>query len=245
RYSSHRAFDQERHALTAWRLSAVEDLQSMPRLLAVSESLRALLIAEVPGRRVSGDVSRVEAHRRAGKWLARFHGLPLDSRDAMPIDRALGSRLERWSARGAEWLGAAERRTLMEIARAGVHHFVDEHRVPCHRDFGEHNWIVDARRRLGVIDYEHSRPDHRWIDLVRLEVEVWADEPALRDAFASEYAPVMGDLPVHGDANRRRAFRALVALDGLATLVWARERGDPEFERRGRLALRWLEDRAI
>jgi Ser/Thr protein kinase RdoA (MazF antagonist) len=114
--------------------------------------------------------------------------------------------------------------------------------VPCHRDFGPRNWLWDATTAgvarsagagLGVIDFEHARPDVWWVDVQRLIDDAWRADPGLEDAFWLGYGRRPG-------ADERRLGAALRLLYAVGTVAWGAEHGDAPFEAQGRAVLRRL-----
>ena len=102
----------------------------------------------------------------------------------------------------------------------------DIRRVPCHRDFGPHNWLVECAT-LSVIDWEHARPDAAVTDLERA-TELMGPDP--RRAFFEGYG---ADLTL----LESPLFRAQVAMAALARIAWAVPKANRAFEESGRARL--------
>jgi aminoglycoside phosphotransferase (APT) family kinase protein len=189
----------------------------VPTLIATNE--RALLLSDVPGERPRDDDPAV--HRAAGEALAALHAVPLADDDPVPIRAALQARFARW-AEEARALGAS---ALVDAAALAFGDGLDAPRVWCHRDYHARNWLVDGGR-LGLIDFERAGPDLALMDVVKL-AEVAFEHPGVEDAFYDGYGR-----PVDAEALRR-----VLALTELATVVWARKHGDPDYEAVGRRTL--------
>ena len=102
--------------------------------------------------------------------------------------------------------------------------------MPCHRDYLPSNWLADDEGSwVGVIDFEHARPDHPLADVARLAAYVWPDRPDLEEAFRRGYGPLPGDaMTVHAYAVAEAWFRwswgrthgdAMLAASGATALV--------------------------
>lgn len=232
RHAQARKHRQERSALERWAVA----LPGTPRLLATTdEPAPALLLAAVPGALVEdltldrGD--EVTVQHAAGVWLARLHALPLEDDDPMPMGAALEARLTSWTNRAA---GAVAPETASWVAdRLAATEGLAGARVPCHRDFGPRNWLWDATAGLGVIDFEHARPDARWVDVLRLIDGPWLGRADLEGAFWAGY----GRRPGPRD---REAVDALRALHAIGAVAWGTRHGDPAFAEGGRAVLRRL-----
>lgn len=227
---------QERAALADW----APGVPGTPRLLAATDDpAPALLLSPVPGVLVvtaaPGTLDPRAVHAAAGAWLRLWHDQPFRDGDSVGPRDALLERLDAW----AERAGAGLRPATVAAVRAGLASLAeaDLRRVPCHRDFGPRNWLWDAAAApggaagaLGVIDFEHARPDVPWVDVVGLIDGAWRDRPELEEAFWDGY----GRRP---DAPDRATIGALRALHAVGTIAWARAHDDGPFEAAGRAAL--------
>ena len=90
--------------------------------------------------------------------------------------------------------------------------FDGDQRTLCHNDYQPRNWLWDGKR-IGIIDWEHSHPNHPGFDLVRLQVGAWQQQPQLRDSFLDGY----GQLP---DWLEDERMDAIVALFAIGCVVW-------------------------
>lgn len=220
-------------ALEGWARA----LPGTPALLAVAPPPRAwVLLGAVPGTLVASwsadDPRQGAAHEAAGAWLARLHALPFADDDPLPLADALLRRLDAWRDRSATgllpaatWtsLGAA----LVALPRDGWR------RVRAHRDFSPRNWLWDEAAGLGVIDFEHARPDAEGTDVARLADGAWLGRPDLEAAFWRGY----GSAP---DAATHDRWRLVRGVQAATTVAWARAHGDEAFEAAGRAALERL-----
>lgn len=226
-----RPFAQERRALTRWAPHLSE--QTAP-LLAVDEPTRTLVLGLAPGVHPIDLAPADEraAHRRAGSFLRALHAIPDPGDDAMPLAEALTRRHAAALTRVAPHLTPDERAHLHAGALEIPALFADAVRVPCHRDFGPHNWLVDGPR-LTVLDFEHARPDCPLVDLIKLAVD-WPARPdlaaALLDGYGRDLTP-----------TERARLRVHLALHAMTTLAWAHEHGNTAFLALGQRALRLVQ----
>lgn len=213
------------------------------RLLAVREAApAAILLSRLPGRTdlADDDPAAETVHRQAGAWLARLHRLPLLEPDPMPLAEAYRRRADAWVARAEKDVPGATLAATHSILAEALPAMAGCRRVPCHRDAGPRNWLVEGERLTGVIDFEHARGDVAEVDLARLATTVWPRRPALRTAFLDGYAKA------NGPADPAAPWLpGLLVLEVLGTIVWACRHGDAAFERSGRAALARLLDEAL
>lgn len=202
----------------------------VPRLLDRDDAHRLLVLSHVPGAPAEAVRDRRDLHRQAGALLAALHALPAEDDDPLPLREALSRRMAAALARAAPHLPAAAARRA-EAAVDGFRAFEGVVRCPCHRDVAPSNWLVEGGR-LGLVDFEHARPDAALVDLVKLAEGDWLDDPRTRGAFFEGHPPLGAD-----DEER---LRALLWLHALATLAWARAHGDELFAARAHRLLRHL-----
>lgn len=228
-----RAWQQERIALREWT-PALGDLA--PQLVEEVTELKALVMSFLQGRHAPAAISSPEAWRNVveevGVLLATLHAEPEISLDPMPVERAL-------TLRAIAWLGRARSHgepDLLRVAEAlaDTSCFAGERRVPCHRDNQARNWLVEDGSLSGLVDFEHCRPDHWMVDLVKLPDEVpGLEEREILEVFLRGY----GSPECLDDPAFEPRWRWLRTLHGLATLTWGNERGDVELQARGRAIL--------
>jgi Ser/Thr protein kinase RdoA (MazF antagonist) len=198
-----------------------------PTLLAERTGPSALLLSALPGGDAEPLPADPEAGRAlfeaAGRALARLHALPAPEPDPLPLGEAYRRRVAAAVARAQAVLPpavapalAAATADLEAAMQAGL-------RVPCHRDYEPRNWRVAP---FGLLDFEHTRPDHWLADLTRLEAWVWPGRPDLREAFFSGYGR-------HPDGQEQAILHMLSALDAVQTWAWGVEHRDRLFIERG------------
>lgn len=184
-----------RHMAGALKIEAIRKTRDLdvdgvvtPELLGVDLDTSSCLEAYVPG--VSADAWLPTAPDRVdelatllGRRLAQLHALSPVPEDAVPLPDALRTRVDRVLAGcAAGGLAATECTVLRELLAV----VPDETtRVWCHRDVRLENVLVvlEQPMRLQLVDFEHARPDSRWMDVARLRWEPWPDGRFPRDAF--------------------------------------------------------------
>lgn len=223
-----RKFELERRALELW----APRVPRAPELLASDTDMRALLMGAVEGRDVHAldldPTSEITLHFAAGQWLRGMHNLEFEDPDPMPLGDALGARASNWLVRAGGLVADADLHRVSAEA-VGLAAVGQAPRVPCHRDYSPRNWVWDESG-IGVIDFEHARPDWWLVDMDRLEGRWWVGRPELRSSFFAGY----GRTP---SAEESAAARALGLVNALATIVWAVEHRDRNFEAEGRARL--------
>ena len=198
----------------------------VPALLAADEESRSLVLSAVGGERTAPDTPA--AHRAAGAFSAALHALPTPSDDSLPVGAAIRQRLDA-VIRRLELPSKVIRGCRDATAGVGMDGVA---RRWCHRDFTAENWLMDGPN-LGVIDFEHTRPDHPLVDAVKLWCGVWRRAPACRSAWeAGRGVPL--------DAAEREQLTVLAWLHGLGTLAWGQRHGDAASRSEGRHIVEWL-----
>ncbi|MEM6295263.1 MAG: aminoglycoside phosphotransferase family protein [Myxococcota bacterium] len=199
-------------------LAAAAAVGSVPTVLAQLDD-RTLLLSWHEGSPSSSPGTL----QTAGAWLRAMHEAPYVDDDPLSVPDALAQRVASWSARAVD-------PALVEAAiRLDAAAFEGLSRVRCHRDFTPRNWLW-SERALTVIDFGQARPDLALWDLVKLEAELFTEQPALRAPFHAGYGGLTDP--------QTRQLRQLVRLHGLQTATWGDEHGDPEFSALGRRILR-------
>ena len=228
RLRSSRARDQEVHGLTTWgaRLNSLDVPEVLPP--TPRDDRRTLRLRLLPGRPLaefSHWRERLDVAERLGAGLAELHCLPCPS-DPLPLDQALARRMEGWLRRDRGALPAALR---SEVERAfDPSSLAMVARTPTHRDVHAGNVLVHEGR-LALLDWEHSRADCPWFDVVR----TWGGAPAEDDAWTLTLAQAAGLDPV-GD---RDSLRTVGLLEGVGSVVWGIQHGQPVKTRRGKSLL--------
>ena len=240
-------WDPEIHAYENW-VQAFGD--KAPRMLAVREQEPwALLIAELPGE-VIVDRPISEAHlsrawHEAGRALARLHGLAIGEafgpcrRNGTTAGPPVRDAVEYVASRLAADAEGSERSGFLDAAEAGVVRdaqklvgaYAGERPVPCHRDYGPDNWLIDDIDRLiGVIDFEMSAWDVRVADFSRYPRWEWMLRPDLVDAFFDGYGRTLTSV------EQEQLLVAHVQY-ALSAILWGHEHEYHGFVREGHDAL--------
>lgn len=245
RHRSVRKYRQEVAALTRFAPALAE---AAPQLLAHDDAQLLLLMSVVRGRPLASlaleRANEQDAHRALGALTARLHRVPYVDADPLPAPDAFRRRVEAWCARAAGVVAPSVVDAVRGIAREATPALEGASRVPCHRDLAPRNVVVrgaDGQAVLvGLVDFEHARPDLPWFDLVRLATEVWGERPDLEAAFMDGYgAPPRagGGAEAAWSELDARILASAVAVHGLATLVWGARHGDAALTRLGRAIL--------
>ncbi len=201
--SGARAFHQERRAYE----ELLPQLDGVPQLVSADPATHTLRVTTLPGTRADklhGEALRA-AHVHAGHWLRKLHGVPCPRHDPMPLHEALRRRARTWVQRAARAGIEEALRAQVTVAFTGDLPATDRPRVWCHRDYAPYNWLVDGST-FQVIDFEHSRPDHPMMDLLRVP-----DRAALLQGYGSL------------TAGEHDLLARLDLLHRLGTVVWEHE----------------------
>lgn len=223
-HAGDRAFVQERTALVGMYLEGLT-----PRLLEHDAANRVLVLEHLAGGPCELE-SSTTIHHRAGVVLSQLHACASPS-DPMDLSDAIGARLDTALA-GARPFIPGDLLAAAESWRDRIDLFVGEPRVSCHRDFAPYNWLRNGDQ-VGVVDFEHARPDHWLVDLVKLHTSIWRGGRGLRDAFLLGYGRDM-------DPSDHQRLELLSLLHGLVTTGWGNRHGDDELATHGRELLRWI-----
>lgn len=177
-------FQREFSALSSYTPSLGSDA---PRLIAHDESLRMLLVSEVPGSPAPAlglDQDPV-VHYKAGVLIRRLH----ESAQRVVSDQFQRACAARFEEAASQLEGVIESHLLSEarllIARAMDLNSVPL--VPTHRDNHPRNWMVDQGGHVRLIDFADSEYDPWIVDVLLLEQDYWRSDDTLRVAFLSGY----------------------------------------------------------
>ncbi|CAN5173255.1 hypothetical protein BH18ACT9_BH18ACT9_05070 [soil metagenome] len=190
-----------------------------PTMKACDEGLRAIVLSTAPGRPVTEDDPA--AHRRAGQLLRRLHS----SRPERPVTDHVHVRARRrleWelSSGFAGMLSEAEIRFAQDqVERMGGLRFAAQ--VPCHGDFGPHNWLVDEAGVVRVIDFADSRWHVPGFDFTRLYHRAWWERTDLGDAFFEGY----GRQPT---SDEQEFVRLHLVINAVTSVRWGHKNHDAE-----------------
>lgn len=210
-----RSWSQEQQAIRVWLPQISQQLTQRSELIASDEGERLLLLSAVAGEPVESRNWSLEElchiHHQAGVVLGALHRLEAHDDDPVSLDVALPKRLETWITKSDDIL---EEKQILRARQSFVdgNLFDGDQRTLCHNDYQPRNWLWDGKR-IGIIDWEHSHPNHPGFDLVRLQVGAWQQQPQLRDSFLDGY----GQLP---DWLEDERMDAIVALFAIGCVVW-------------------------
>jgi hypothetical protein len=203
----------------------------LPQLLAVDSESRSLLITAVEGVPVEAEAEW--AHREAGRFCAALHALDGVPEDTLSIGEALCARLE--AALGHVELPREMRARCRDAVRA--EYFAGAERRWCHRDFAPRNWLA-ADGELVVIDFEHMRPDHPLVDVVKLWCGTWRGRPAFLRAWEQGRGRPLSE-------DERSRVEALSWVHAVGTLAWGARNDDAASVREGWHSVRTLYDGGV
>ena len=225
RHGAARRHAQEVRATALW----ASRLGASPRLIASDAKPRLALFEAAPGE--PGEEFRADRSSSplrdgaAGRLLARLHALPTADDDPVPLAAAIARRARAWAERARSALDAAVVDAVVaRCAAPWPAALPPPRRVPCHRDFGPHNWLFGPAG-LRVIDWEHAREDSAAADLDRALASPSVDGAAFLEGYGA-LAPSLAE-----------ELRRVTPLSALAQVAWAAERGDLERDRAGRARL--------
>lgn len=230
-----RAFRQTITAHEAWAETLADGLAPV---LDVLDSHRCLLLGHVEGTPATGDDPAV--HEAAGTWLRRAHATAVSAwgdNDPMPLEEAMARRARGWIEGARELLSRGEWEAAAGELR-DLRAFAGEGRVPCHRDFGPHNWLLRPAGGLVVLDLEHARPDHWLADLAKLAADHWSRRPDLERAFSRGYGRPL-------DPMDRRRLRPWIVGHALVMVGWGTRHDDADLSTKGRRLLQEVLDGAL
>ena len=241
-------WDAEVHGYEKWAPAFGEQA---PRLLGVhDEAPLALLVAELPGRRMEDEaIAESDLHQAwhdAGIALAQLHGTAIGER--FGLCRRDGSASADPLVRdAAEYVTTALDRDVKQAEKAGylddselgvvreaqgmVHVFKGEQPIPCHRDYNPANWLIDkADRWIGVIDFEMSAWDVRVAEFSRYPQWEWMLQPEVINAFFDGYGRNL-------TANEQDQLFVAHVQYAISCILWGHEHNYHGFVREARDSL--------
>jgi aminoglycoside phosphotransferase len=161
--------------------------ESAPRLIGVHErEAAALLLSALPGNVVAEvkwppDVERA-LHVRAARLLRQLHGVPVEQAERIQVEARTRESLAHWMQRARAYFPARVIDWAIAQVEAGM---ADAPPIcVCHKDFGPRNWIATRDGQIGLIDFERTCVDFRYLDWSRLWMREWLRQPQLEDAFS-------------------------------------------------------------
>jgi aminoglycoside/choline kinase family phosphotransferase len=203
-------YQREWDALTEYTPALGSDA---PRLIDNDESLKTLLISELPGEPAVGTTRDWDplVHYKAGALIRRLH----ESSQPVVSDqfaRQCAARFEE-AAPALEGLVAS---SLLSEARLLIARAMDISAVtlvPAHRDNHPRNWMVDPGGHVRLLDFAMAEYDPWIVDVFLLEQDYWRTDPQLRVAFLSGYDREMTE----EDLIMLKAHHAVSAARSLAS----------------------------
>ncbi|MDA1256843.1 MAG: aminoglycoside phosphotransferase family protein [Chloroflexi bacterium] len=238
RHESQHHYASEVRAIRDWvtRLPAGSWWEA-PEIVASSDEPGAVILTELPGEIIDGsppspDVLK-STYVRAGRLARAFHDID--------VDLSGESRVQRY--------GTEEHARYVEAARPHL----DPHTfdwvtevfqrpglwdgltiVPMHGDYSPRNWLQhEDDAKIGVIDWERSRPGYWVEDIQRMTHDYWIDTPQLRDAFFEGY----GRSPTETEWRQSDQITLINAVGGVP---WAISHGDEQFAQHNRRVIERL-----
>lgn len=224
------AFARESNAYRNW---VPHFADQAPALHHAQPRLRTLILEHVPGD--GGWTFDHATHEDAGRLLRRIHHAA-PTRHRPGVGRAAAEKLD------ASLRTLPEQRLVTRGERMFLRACVRELRavfghlplVPCHGDFGPHNWLRSGGP-LQVIDFSLARFNAAAADFARLYVGPWWERPDLAAAFFTGYGrPITAD--------ELECVRLVLPVLAVGLIVHGRRHGDDDIERRGRHRLHSLMD---
>ena len=214
-------FGNEVRAYTRW---VPRFADQAPALRGADPDLRTLILQRLPGRTEWSFDPRV--HRDAGRLLARIHGAAPPLATGPGLAEASSDLLDRALRRLPDRTLVSHRE--LEFVSASIE-LLQGHaalpRVPCHGDYGGHNWLRGAGR-MTVIDFSGATWNAAAADFARLFIGPWWERPDLSNAFLDGYGRGLTDAELD-------AVRLQLPVLALMVLSHGHRRGNPEMTRRG------------
>ena len=236
RHEARGLYDRATMAYTQWtpQLEGSSDWH-VPRVVARDDDLGTLILEALPdATRVSempDDEDREAAYEAAGRLLAALHALPVI--DAPEPRAHMAAQVERYVLKHAQVL-EPDLRAWFHATFDDLAPLADAPIVCAHRDYSPRNWTARRtgdRMIVSAFDWERAEVDCAWHDFQRMEYDHWEQAPHLKRAFLTGYGR---ELSTHD----QRQLDLVVLINAIASVAWARERGDTPFEA---LALRAIE----
>ena len=213
----HQRQDQYDRELSAYRRWVPALRPNAPDLRAWDDERRTLVLSALPGRPVPEE--NADLYLAGGALLRRLH----DAEEFAPDPdhaTARAAELEDWLAQSEGLLNAEETAFVRSEVRC-LEGLPSPMVVPCHRDYGPRNWLLDGRN-LYVIDFEWTRPDAWVSDIAKLYFGPWQVRPELREAFLEGYGRTL-------TADDRAQLVHGHALTVTWQLIWSTRHGNLSF----------------
>lgn len=226
---SGREFRRELHAYTHW---VPHFADQAAQLRNADPALRTLILQRLPG---FADWSFEPAdHRDAGRLLRRIHTAAPVRNERPDIGALTADKLALSLKR------VADRSLLtpdeLEFTRKGItvlrNEFGHLDKVPCHGDYGGHNWLRGSGR-MRVIDFSTAAYNAAASDFARNFIGPWWERPDLVTAFFEGYGRPITD-------EELACVRHQLPTFAVSLISHGRRHGDTEMEHRGHYRLHKL-----
>lgn len=204
-----------------------------PALKHALPRLRTLIVEHVEGE--NDPTFDPEDHAAAGRLLQRIH-------TAAPPRRHRPGGVAKTTAEklGATLRGLPDPTLIDREERLFLRQGIRELRadfghlpaVPCHGDFGPHNWIR-GQDRVRAIDFSLSRFNAAAADFARLYMGPWWERPHLAEAFFAGYGRPITEEEIE-------CVRRILPVLAAGLIRFGHRHGDAAMEQRGRNRLRRL-----
>lgn len=235
RHEAYNLFERASRAYAAWapKLQSLEGLH-VPQIVGRDDDLGALIMDALPnGTRVSAmepGSTKSAAYRSAGRLLHALHTLPLST----PPDAVehMADQIQRYVVPARACVPPDTYAWILASLDHG-RPFEGAPIVRAHRDYSPRNWAVAevaGQSVLSVFDWERAEIDLAFHDMQRMEYDHWAQAPELKDAFLDGYGGPLSEREQH-------QLDLVVLINAMASVRWASERGDTNFERLARGAI--------
>jgi thiamine kinase-like enzyme len=195
-----------------------------PAMRDAHPGLRTLILQRLPGRSEWSFDPAV--HREAGRLLARIHAAAPPMADGPGLAEASHDLLDRALRRLPNRALLGHRELAFVAASVGLLEGLDTlPRVPCHGDYGGHNWLRGAGP-MRVIDFSGAGRNAAAADFARLFIGPWWERPDLSSAFFDGYGRGLTD-------DELDAVRLQLPVLAVMVLSHGHRRGNAEMARRG------------
>lgn len=215
-----KAYESEARALRDWtpRLGPGR----APTLITADDDSGIMITDRLPGS--AGTAAGPDAYHQAGRLTADLHAIEPSGPQPDQAERML-RKVDQWLRR-APGVFADTEVDLFRSCAAAAGELPDPQAGSIHDDNQPRNWVLSPTGRLAMIDFARAKLDLYLHDFERMVFAEWTDRPELADAFFDGYGRRLSD-----DESAMITYRG--ALQGMGTVIWSREHGDPGYEQHG------------